>query len=194
MQAGQAVLDGGGVRCLDDVEADAREGHGERFRRAAGGGAVGFAREVQLEIAEREIGGASHARDGGEAAREVVCPIFLQGGGEQVVVDHDVADGGDGDGQVWFRCDLIGCRLGRGGLIGGSLVGAAAAEDQHGGEHRDDEQDKEHKADLHALALALLEPAQAARLGQLLLLVEIGLGHGSLLIKCKFFVTKCGKL
>ena len=187
-------MDGGGVRCLDDVEADAREGHRQLLRRAARGGAVGFAREVQLEIAEREIGGAGHARDGGEAAREVVCPIFLQGGGEQVVVDHDVADGGDGDGQVWFRCDLIGCRLGRGGLIGGGLVGAAAAEDQHGGKHRDDEQDEEHKADLHALALALLEPAQAARLGQLLLLVEIGLGHGSLLIKCKFFVTKCGKL
>ena len=79
----------------------------------------------------------------------------------------------------------------RGGVYGASDLGIY---DLHGGEHRDDEQDEEHKADLHALALALLEPAQAARLGQLLLLVEIGLGHGSLLIKCKFFVTKCGKL
>ena len=46
LQAGEAVLDGGGVRRLT-TSADAREGHGERFPRAAGGGAVGSLREVQ---------------------------------------------------------------------------------------------------------------------------------------------------
>ena len=178
LQAGQAVLDGGGVRRLQDVEADAREGHGQRLRRAAGGRAVGFARKIQLEVAEREIGGAGHARDGGKAARKIVGAVLLQGGGKKIVVDHDIADGGDGDGDIRFCGDLAGCGFGRGGHLDG-LVRAAGAEDQHGREHRNDEQDEEHKADLHTLALALLQPPQAARLGELLLLIKFGLGHAA---------------
>ena len=177
LQAGQAVLDGAGVRRLQQVKADGRKRRRQRLRRAVIRLAcIGRAAEIALEIPDRQIGRERIAGHGREALGKVIAAVRLLRVGEQLVRDHDIADGGDGHGGIRLRLELQRGVLFRVELRMLAPI-AAAAQDEDQRQHKDHQQYCRQHALAHQQLPLLLLPAQTPRLHQLLVLPAFHMIH-----------------